>query len=145
MTKKQNDMTTDQIVKQKTKMRRGAHPGNVNAFQHGFYSKLFEPLSPEDRKQILSTNLEDEIAMLRAATLRAFKLADQADDIDQSIKALGALGLAAIRTSRLLKVQKDWAKAIKRIARSGQRSKMYSRNGVGYEQILPNAIYFQRI
>ncbi|MGW8226675.1 MAG: hypothetical protein ACWGOY_13125 [Anaerolineales bacterium] len=45
--------------------------------------------------------------MLRAATIKAFNLADQADDINQSIKALGALGLAAIRTSRLLKAQKE--------------------------------------
>ena len=45
--------------------------------------------------------------MLRIATRRTFELTNQADDIDQTIKALGALGLASIRTSRLLKSQKD--------------------------------------
>ena len=107
MKNKQNDMNKDQIIKHTNKRQRGAQPGNLNAFRHGFYSKLFEPLSSEDRKQILSTNLDEEIAMLRAATIKAFNLADQADDINQSIKALGALGLAAIRTSRLLKAQKE--------------------------------------
>ena len=39
--------------------------------------------------------------------LGRFELADQAGDIDQAIKILGALGLASIRTSRLLKSQKE--------------------------------------
>jgi hypothetical protein len=98
-------MSSERYIK--NKKSRGAQPGNLNSFRHGFYSKLFEPLDLEERKKILSTNLEEEVAMLRIATLRTFKLADQFDDIDQSIKALGALGLAAIRTSRLLKAQKE--------------------------------------
>ena len=100
-------MSSDRKIKLKTNRNRGAQPGNLNAFQHGFYSKIFKPLNSDDIQQIQSTNLEDEIAMLRTATLRTFELANQAADIDQSIKALGALGLAAIRTSRLLKAQKE--------------------------------------
>lgn len=100
-------MTTDRNIKKKTKRNRGAQPGNLNAFRHGFYSKVFKPLDPDDIERILSTNLDEEIAMLRTATLTTFELVNEADDIDQSIKALGALGLAAIRTSRLLKAQKE--------------------------------------
>jgi hypothetical protein len=100
-------MTTDRKNKKKTKRNRGAQPGNLNAFRHGFYSKVFKPLDPDDIERILSTNLDEEIAMLRTATLTTFELVNEADDIDQSIKALGALGLAAIRTSRLLKAQKE--------------------------------------
>ena len=100
-------MESDPKITKKTERSRGAQPGNLNAFQHGFYSKIFKPLDSDDIKQILSTNLDEEIAMLRTATQKAFKLADRVDDIDQSIKALGALGLAAIRTSRLLKAQKE--------------------------------------
>jgi uncharacterized protein YjcR len=100
-------MDSDPKIMKKDKRSRGAQPGNLNAFRHGFYSKIFRPLDSDDIKQILSSNLEEEIAMLRTATQKAFELADQVDDIDQSIKALGALGLAAIRTSRLLKAQKD--------------------------------------
>lgn len=51
--------------------------------------------------------MEDEIAMLRVATRRTFELAGGAQDIDQAIKALGAMGLASIRMSRLLKAQKE--------------------------------------
>ena len=97
----------DQKEFRKNKRQRGAHPGNLNAFKHGFYSKLFEPLDREDIENLLSMDLEEEIVMLRKATQHTFGLAYQVDDIDQAIKVLGALGLASIRTSRLLKSQKE--------------------------------------
>jgi uncharacterized protein YjcR len=100
-------MATDQIQKNKDPRKRGAQPGNLNAFRHGFYSKIFKPLNAKDLEGILSTSLEDEIAMLRIATQRTFEIANQIDDVDQVVKALGALGLASIRTSRLLKAQKE--------------------------------------
>ena len=52
-------------------------------------------------------DLEEEIVMLRKATQHTFGLAYQVDDIDQAIKVLGALGLASIRNSHLLKSQKE--------------------------------------
>ena len=100
-------MAIEQRHKKGNKRKRGAQPGNLNVFRHGFYSKIFKPLDSDDIERILSTNLEEEIGMLRMATLRTFELASQADDVDQAIKALGALGLASIRTSRLLKAQKE--------------------------------------
>jgi uncharacterized protein YjcR len=100
-------MAPDNIEIKKNKRKRGAQPGNLNAFRHGFYSKLFKPLNAEDLEGIFSTSLEEEIAMLRVATQWTFNLANQVDDINQAIKALGALGLASIRTSRLLKSQKE--------------------------------------
>jgi hypothetical protein len=97
----------DQKEFRKNKRKQGAQPGNLNAFKHGFYSKLFEPLDREDIENLLSMDLEEEIVMLRKATQHTFGLAYQVDDIDQAIKVLGALGLASIRTSRLLKSQKE--------------------------------------
>ncbi|MFC1922777.1 hypothetical protein ACFLY4_05755 [Chloroflexota bacterium] len=97
----------DQKEFRKNKRKQGAQPGNLNAFKHGFYSKLFEPLDREDIENLLSMDLEEEIVMLRKATQHTFGLAYQVDDIDQAIKSLGALGLASIRTSRLLKSQKE--------------------------------------
>jgi hypothetical protein len=97
----------DQKEFRKNKRKQGAQPGNLNAFKHGFYSKLFEPLDREDIEDLLSMDLEEEIVMLRKATQHTFGLAYQVDDIDQAIKVLGALGLASIRTSRLLKSQKE--------------------------------------
>ena len=100
-------MTTNNNMPKNNKRKRGGQPGNINALRHGFYSSLFKPLEARDLEDIVSTGLEDEIAMLRVATRRAYKLANDADDIDQMIKALGALGLASIRTSRSLKAQKE--------------------------------------
>jgi hypothetical protein len=100
-------MTTNNNITKNSKRKRGAQPENINALRHGFYSRLFKPYEAKEIEDILSTSLEDEIAMLRVATRRAFELANDADDINQMIKALGALGLAAIRTSRLLKAQKE--------------------------------------
>jgi hypothetical protein len=97
----------DQKEFRKNKRKQGAQPGNLNAFKHGFYSKLFEPLDREDIENLLSMDLEEEIVMLRKATQHTFGLAYQVDDIDQAIKVLGALGLASIRTYRLLKSQKE--------------------------------------
>ena len=100
-------MATNQNVPMKKKRKQGAQPGNLNAFKHGFYLKLFEPLDRDDIENLLSMNLEEEIVMLRNATQQTFSLAHQVDDIDQAIRVLGALGLASIRTSRLLKSQKE--------------------------------------
>ncbi len=100
-------MKTNNKMPKNNKRKRGGQPGNINALRHGFYSSLFKPLEAKDLEDILSTGLEDEIAILRVATRRAFKLANDADDIDQMIKALGALGLVSIRTSRFLKVHKE--------------------------------------
>jgi hypothetical protein len=95
-------MKEDQVPNQLRKP--GGQPGNINALKHGRYSLI---VPPEELPHILSSNLDDEIRMLRSATRRVFELADQAGDIDQAIKVLGALGLASIRTSRLLKSQKE--------------------------------------
>jgi hypothetical protein len=100
-------MNTNNNIPNNNKRKRGGQPGNINALRHGFYSSLFKPLEAKDLEDILSTGLEEEIAMLRVATRRALELAHDADDIDQTIKALGALGLASIRISRSLKAQKE--------------------------------------
>ncbi len=82
----------------------GGQPGNLNAVKHGRYMRRVPPGDCID-PSLLSTSLEEEISMLRKATRRLFELAGEAIDIEQWIKVLGALGLASIRTSRLLKSQ----------------------------------------
>jgi hypothetical protein len=84
--------------------RRGGQPGNINAIKHGRYARRV----PIDHSPTsMASSLEEEIKMLRTETRRLFELARQAGDIDQTIKVLGALGLASIRTSRLLRAQKE--------------------------------------
>lgn len=83
----------------------GGQPGNLNAVKHGRYMRRVPPDDSKD-PSLLSSSLEEEISMLRKATRRLFELSGEAIDIEQWIKVLGALGLASIRTSRLLKSQK---------------------------------------
>jgi len=90
-------------LQSKGKKKPGGQPGNLNALKHGRYARLVPPDDADELPHILSSSLEEEIRMLRQSTRRLFKLADQSNDIDQWIKVLGALGLASIRTSRLLK------------------------------------------
>ena len=92
------------------KRNRGGQPGNINALKHGRY---IQQVPVEQLPEDISESLEQEIAMLRQATRRVISLADQASDIDQAIKVLGALGLASIRTSRLLNHRKRSGMAIK--------------------------------
>jgi uncharacterized protein Yka (UPF0111/DUF47 family) len=100
-------MASDQIIQKGDKRKPGAQPGNLNAFKHGYYSKIFTPLDREDIEKLLAMNLEDEILKLRYAAQQTFNLSREIEDVDQAVKVLGALGLAAIRTSRLLKSQKE--------------------------------------
>lgn len=94
-------------INPKGKRKRGGQPGNINAIKHGRYARSVSPGISNNSPQILVANLEMEISMLRNTTRQIFELADQTVGIDQMIKLLGALGLASIRTSRLLKSQKE--------------------------------------
>jgi hypothetical protein len=94
-------------VKGNAKKRKRKHSVEPNPTSQGFYSQLFQPFEVRDLEDLLRTGLEDEIAMLRVATRRTFELAEGAENIDQAIKVLGAMGLASIRMSRLLKAQKE--------------------------------------
>lgn len=96
-----------QDVHRKIIRKPGAQPGNLNAFKHGMYSKIFQPLERDDIKKLLSISLDEQIIMLQNAAQHLFDLSHQVEDTDQAIKVLGALGLAAIRTSRLLKAEKE--------------------------------------
>lgn len=87
--------------------KRGAPRGNTNAVKHGYYSRLFKPLEANDLEAILRDGLEDEIAMLRVITRRVFELTDNEENIENSIKTLSALGMAATRLARLLEAQKS--------------------------------------
>lgn len=98
-------MTAKQV--HEAKRNRGAQPGNINALKHGRYTKMVPPVEPELQSYMQDSTLEQEISMLRKATRRVTELVDQEVDVDLAIKVLGALGLAAIRTSRLLKSQKE--------------------------------------
>jgi hypothetical protein len=97
----------DKDLDPKGKRNRGGQPGNINALKHGRYARSVPPRISGGEPHLFLANLEAEISMLRTVTRQIFELTDQVVGIDQMIKLLGALGLASIRTSRLLKSQKE--------------------------------------
>jgi hypothetical protein len=88
-----------------TPRKRGAQPDNLNAIKHGFYSRHFADLELADLDET-STNLQDEIEMLRVITRRVLTLAGDMQDIDTAVSVLGALGAAATRLAGLIRTQK---------------------------------------
>jgi hypothetical protein len=91
-----------------TNIRRpGAQPGNRNALKHGFYSRYFKKIEMEDLAAITGS-LDDEVAMLRIVTRRAFEYASQNEpgDLDQWIKLLGGVGAINTRIAALLRTKK---------------------------------------
>jgi hypothetical protein len=55
--------------------KRGAQPGNKNAFKHGFYSAALDQVESLNLADALSVeSLDQEIALLRAKLLRAIAL-----------------------------------------------------------------------
>jgi hypothetical protein len=61
--------------------------GKTNALKHGFYSRFFQSLSPDDLV-VLGLKLEDEIAAARLAGRQMLELAEEMDDPRQSLRAL---------------------------------------------------------
>jgi hypothetical protein len=90
---------------------RGAPKGNLNALKHGFYSRLFNASEASDLHDDQTSNLEQEITLLRVMMRRTMKLADGIDDLSQATRVLDALGAASSRLASLLRAQKSLTKA----------------------------------
>jgi hypothetical protein len=92
-----------------------APEGTTNDPKHGSHSGPFQELELKD-SDLVGASLADEIAMMRAATRRAFELftlhanptnapSEDQPQLKEILAALGALGLASIRTASLLRAQ----------------------------------------
>jgi len=86
--------------------KRGAPYGNTNALIHGFYARAYRAGELADLDAILTEGLNDEITMLRIATHRVIEFISDFETPKEATATLGALGLAAIRLSTLLRTQK---------------------------------------
>ena len=96
-------MPPDSITNPSPKRRRRGKLANPNNSNRGFYAGQFRQGENEDLDAILTSDLQDEIAMVRVLTRRVFALADGASDLTASIDLLGALSLSATRLASLLK------------------------------------------
>ena len=86
--------------------KRDAPFGNTDALKHGFYARAFKAGEHADLDAMLAEGLQDEISMLRIATRRVIEFIDEFQSPKEAVATLGALGLAAIRLSTLLRTQK---------------------------------------
>ncbi len=88
--------------------KKGAQPGNNNAFKHGFYSTIFK----EEERRILSevplTDLTAEIELIRVTIKRFLEAlaASRAElDFETQLTALRAVNLSAQSIATLLRAQ----------------------------------------
>lgn len=86
--------------------KRGAQPGNRNAFKHGFYSRGFRSLELEDLQHITSGGVLDEIDMLRVLSRRLFELVMQGEPTLESLgKYLTDISKTSYHIGYLTRVQ----------------------------------------
>jgi hypothetical protein len=88
--------------------KRGAQPGNRNAFKHGFYSDQFKQVEKINLSQIQPTDLTDEIQLLRVQMhryLEAETVALDQIDYETRLQALHTVSLAAESLTRLVRTQ----------------------------------------
>ncbi len=86
--------------------KKGAQPGNLNAYKHGFYSEHFKSEEIRDLDAYLSNGLGDEIALMRVSAKRILELANTKDlAVEDQISILNAIGLATTRLAGLLRIK----------------------------------------
>lgn len=88
------------------KRKRGGQPGNLNAYKHGFYSQRFSAGEFSDLSNVLTENLDGEIALLRIIIRRVFEYADsEAATLKDWMMSLSTLATSATRLAGLLRTQ----------------------------------------
>ena len=85
--------------------KRGAQPGNQNAFKHGFFARKMTPLELSDLETALGDGLADEIALLRVIIRRVFDYANdhESQTLETWSGSLNTLGAACSRLAGLLR------------------------------------------
>lgn len=88
--------------------RRGAQPGNHNAYKHGFYSHLFRQRERRILDEQPLTDLSAEIELLHVTTARfleAMETSKRTQDYEANITALRLVNLSAQSIAALVRVQ----------------------------------------
>ena len=66
-----------------TSRKRGAQPGNTNALRHGFYSRYLHQLELDDLDQIVSEDMDGEIALVRSLIRRTVEFSEGVDSLER--------------------------------------------------------------
>jgi len=84
------------------KKKRGAPPGNTNALKHGYYSPRFGPTCRRESLNLDSTEIVDQIALLRVYIRQVYELSDQFKNIHDLASRLRVLSCATGSLGRLI-------------------------------------------
>lgn len=90
------------------KRKRGAPPGNQNAFRHGFYSSRFRQQELQALSQSSTLELADEIALMRVATARLLASLyshTEPRDLQTELSILRAVNLSALSINGLVRTR----------------------------------------
>ena len=88
------------------KKKRGAQPGNINAFTHGFYSSVFKAKERLLLSQLPTTDLAGEIELIRVTNYRFLEALNATHgplDFETQLSALRAVNLSAHSIATLLR------------------------------------------
>lgn len=92
---------------QNPRRKRGAQPGNRNAYKHGFYAR---PFSRQEINSLddVQNGMADEIAMLRLLMRRIMEQAEEKDGgLQETLQTLQRLSLVANRLAKLIKIHHE--------------------------------------
>ena len=84
--------------------RRGAQPGNQNAFRHGFYALNLNDHPAADFTETEMRNLLGEVAMLKDYMYKLYQQNFDSTDSLEILETLRALTLAGISMARMLQI-----------------------------------------
>lgn len=90
-----------------TPRKKGAQPGNLNAFKQGLYSQQLRSrfMETDDSDVLDAKGLQTEIAMIRKLIAHTHGFTEDVEDVDVAVKLLGALSMAGGRLSAMLRTQ----------------------------------------
>ena len=100
-----------------TRRHPGGQPGNTNAIKHGFYSPRFREKQADTPQKPMSTDIRDEIEMLRESIRRIVNMSEYIESLDDALHFVRILALASTTLSRLVRTQQimgtsDYKRAI---------------------------------
>jgi hypothetical protein len=85
--------------------RRGAPPGNLNNFKHGFYSRRIKKRDLSGLESTDVSGLVEELALIRIYTRRLVETFDPSSDFYQHADLLRVLCLASSAITRIIRAQ----------------------------------------
>ena len=90
-----------------SKKKRGAPPGNKNAYKHGFYARQYQPVDNQDLENMPSFSLTDEIDLLRVNIRRLLENSQSVSSFSDTLNLVRTLTLAATCLTRLMRTHND--------------------------------------